>query len=289
MDSNAQGFWSGLKDSFERLLALRISDEERLLMTGDGYNIFADDDASRRPRVVAAILALLLHIILFVITFPSFGAQILDVREDVFVIQNLARPAQLAGAEGAPEAAPPKPQPVAPKPTPKVVPIPDPTPLAPEPVRKQEVVETPQIVDELVADLSLDNISAPPGRPGTSGSGRGVEGDGISTAGSGPGAGDGTGPYLAGSGVTNPVVLIKTTPKYTDEAIAAKVQGTVMLQAVIYKDGSVGKLSVIRPLGYGLEESAMQEIATNWKFKPGTKDGRNVDVLATIEVVFNLR
>ncbi len=289
MDANEPGFWARLKDSLEQLLALKVTQRERLLMATDGYNIFMDETVSRRPLTVAAILALLIHLILFILTFPSFGSQVLDLRQEVFVIQQLARPAQLAGAEGAPEAAPPKPQPVAPKPTPKVIPIPDPTPLAPEPVRKPDVVTPPEIVRELTAELNLGEITAPPGRPGSGGLGRGTQGVGAARSGPGPGTGDGGGPFKVGGGVTNPVVLVKTLPKYTDDAIAAKVQGVVLLQAVIRKDGSVDSFQVIRGLGFGLEESAIREIATNWRFKPGTLNGQNVDVLATIEVAFNLR
>ena len=86
-----------------------------------------------------------------------------------------------------------------------------------------------------------------------------------------------------------PQILQQTTPSYTDDAIKAKVQGIVILQAVIRKNGRVDSFKVLRGLGYGLEEKAIQEIATQWRFRPGTLQGRPVDVLATIEVQFNLR
>ena len=86
-----------------------------------------------------------------------------------------------------------------------------------------------------------------------------------------------------------PLILQQTTPSYTDDAIKAKVQGIVILQAVIRKNGRVDSFKVLRGLGYGLEEKAIQEIATQWRFRPGTLQGRPVDVLATIEVQFNLR
>jgi len=86
-----------------------------------------------------------------------------------------------------------------------------------------------------------------------------------------------------------PQILQQTTPSYTDDAIKSKVQGVIILQAVIRKDGTVDSFKVLRGLGFGLEEKAIQEIATNWRFRPGTLKGRPVDVLATIEVQFNLR
>ena len=89
--------------------------------------------------------------------------------------------------------------------------------------------------------------------------------------------------------VTNPVPLVQTTPSYTKAALVAEVQGVVWIQAVIRKTGKVDSFKVIQGLGHGLDEQAIQEISTNWRFKPGMLDGKPVDVLATIEVQFNLR
>ena len=66
--------------------------------------------------------------------------------------------------------------------------------------------------------------------------------------------------------------------------------GIVIIQAVIRKNGRADSFKVLSDhLGYGLEERAIQEIANNWRFRPGTLRGRPVDVMATIEVQFNLR
>ena len=95
---------------------------------------------------------------------------------------------------------------------------------------------------------------------------------------------------LSGSkSVTNPIPLVQTTPSYTKAALVAEVQGVVWLQAVIRKTGKVDSFKVIQGLDHGLDEQAIQEISTNWRFKPGMLDGKPVDVLATIEVQFNLR
>jgi len=92
-----------------------------------------------------------------------------------------------------------------------------------------------------------------------------------------------------GPAVTMPQLLHQTTPSYTEEAIEAKVQGIVILQAVIRKDGTVDSFKVLRGMGYGMEERAIQEVSKNWRFRPGTREGKPVDVTATIEVQFNLR
>jgi len=136
MSANPRSLLESTRDFFEKLLALKIEDTERLGFAGDPSNIFSDDVSQRRPRTVAAVLALLLHILFLAVTLPFWGETVLEVTREIFVIQQLARPATLAGAAGRPEAAPPKPKPVVPKPKPKLVPIPDPTPHAPEPIRK---------------------------------------------------------------------------------------------------------------------------------------------------------
>ncbi len=111
-------------------------------------------------------------------------------------------------------------------------------------------------------------------------------------AGSGRGIGVSTGarsePYVVGDGVTEPVAIANPRPAYTKEARQAHVEGVVVLQVIIRKDGTVDSFKVIKGLGYGLDESAIDTIMTKWKFKPGTLKGVPVDVLANIEVTFKL-
>ncbi len=285
------GGWDRARDFLERILALRVTDGERLRYADDMLNIFSDDVSGRKPLQVASVVAILFHLLLLLIVFPSFGSSEIVLTRDVTVVRPLARPAVQSGSEGRPEAAPPKPEQVVPKPKPTFVPIPDPTPNDPEPIRKKEIEDIPKIVQELAADLNIGDITAPPGPPSRGGDGRGpLDGAGLSSEpGPGVGAGDGQGPFQVGAGVSQPEILVRTVPKYTDDAIKAKAQGVILLQAVIRKDGRADSFKVIRGLGYGLEESAIQEIASKWRFKPGTKSGRPVDVLANIEVTFNLR
>ncbi len=88
--------------------------------------------------------------------------------------------------------------------------------------------------------------------------------------------------------VKPPRAIQSPLPAYTPEAKEAKIEGTVMLQAVIRRDGTVGDAKVLKGLGYGLDESAINTLRNKWRFKPGTLDNRPVDVLATIEVTFRL-
>jgi TonB family protein len=95
------------------------------------------------------------------------------------------------------------------------------------------------------------------------------------------------GVHRVGNGVTAPVPLTRGEPQYSDEARAAKLQGTVVAQVVIGADGSVHDAQVIRELGLGLDENALEAIS-QWRFKPGRLDGQPVSVTATIEVNYRL-
>jgi TonB family protein len=91
-------------------------------------------------------------------------------------------------------------------------------------------------------------------------------------------------------GVTMPTVIKEVKPDYTDEAKAARIQGTVWVKAVVQADGDVGDVRVTRSLDteFGLDKAAVAA-AKQWKFKPGTKDGKPVAVEVTIELTFTLK
>jgi protein TonB len=96
--------------------------------------------------------------------------------------------------------------------------------------------------------------------------------------------------YQPGNGVSAPKLIKQAKPKYTREAMAAKIQGTVLLSAVIREDGTVGEVKVTRSLDtkYGLDNEAVKA-AKQWTFEPGLKDGKPVNVVMTIEIGFTLR
>jgi TonB family protein len=93
--------------------------------------------------------------------------------------------------------------------------------------------------------------------------------------------------YRIGGDVTAPTVLTKVEPEYTEVARAALLSGTVSVSVEIGPDGLAHNPRILRPLGLGLEEKAIEAI-TQWRFRPGTKDGQAVTVAATIEVNFRL-
>ena len=93
-----------------------------------------------------------------------------------------------------------------------------------------------------------------------------------------------------GPGVTLPTVISQVKPEYTTQAQAARIQGAVLLNLVVQNDGSVGDVAVERSLDmmFGLDEQAVKAMK-QWKFKPGTKDGKPVAVRVHAEMTFTLK
>jgi TonB family protein len=81
--------------------------------------------------------------------------------------------------------------------------------------------------------------------------------------------------------------IYRPEPQYSEEARKAKWQGAVLLSLVVDESGKPTGIKVVRPLGLGLDEKAIEAVQ-QWKFKPGTKDGKPVSVAAQIEVTFRL-
>jgi TonB family protein len=103
----------------------------------------------------------------------------------------------------------------------------------------------------------------------------------------GEGGGIGGGAYRIGGGVSAPVVLYDPDPEYSEEARKAKYQGTVILWVVVGADGRPQNMRVVRSLGLGLDEKAIEAVK-KWKFKPGMKNGQAVPVQVNVEVSFRL-
>ena len=76
---------------------------------------------------------------------------------------------------------------------------------------------------------------------------------------------------------------------YTPDAMRAKVQGGVALEAVVRADGTVGEVRVVRSLDkrYGLDDEAVKALK-QWQFTPGQKDGSAVPVLVAVEMTFTI-
>jgi TonB family protein len=88
-----------------------------------------------------------------------------------------------------------------------------------------------------------------------------------------------------GPNVTMPVLRSKTEPEYSPEGKANRIQGTVVLEVVVDERGMPTHISILSPLGFGLDENAIAALQ-KWRFEPGTKDGHAVKILASVEVNF---
>jgi protein TonB len=79
-------------------------------------------------------------------------------------------------------------------------------------------------------------------------------------------------------------------PRYTDDAMRLRIQGSVWVECVVLPDGTVGDLRVMRSLDsrFGLDDEAIAA-AKKWRFRPGTLNGKPVPVVVSIELMFSLR
>jgi protein TonB len=248
----------------------------------DPMLLYGDMQTEKKCLVMASIAACLFHLIVFtVINFPARHT-IFEPAKQVLMLARLVdpQPGSLAAGFRRPGISLNS----APKPASAVVPIPDPTPADPEPIRRADASLIPPTVRITGDDLTIGDIGAPSDRPGSNGNGVSDQ-PGLDT-GTFPG---GTGEGLNGPATSLPVLISHQLPQYTDEAIRRHVEGVVFLQVVIRKNGKADSFQVVRGLGYGLEERAIQEIARSWTFRPATRGGVAIDYPTLIEVTFSLR
>jgi protein TonB len=90
-----------------------------------------------------------------------------------------------------------------------------------------------------------------------------------------------------GRDVTRPKPLKTPDPEFSPEARQAKFQGTVTLVFVVDHTGRVRNIRILRPLGCGLDNRAVNSVA-EWKFSPATKGGEPVAVELHADMDFHL-
>src|SRR5208282_1821194 len=147
---------------------------------------------------------------------------------------------------------------------------------------------------------NLPNLGDPMANTVTNSNGPG-SGGGIGTGhngGVGPGGGPGAGPgdgggccggiFRAGSdGIGEPACIYCPQPPYTEEARKARFQGAVLLAITILPDGTPTEVRVVRELGMGLDENAVQQVR-QWRFMPVIGPG-NKPVTVDLDVEINFR
>ncbi|HEY2114438.1 MAG TPA: energy transducer TonB, partial [Candidatus Angelobacter sp.] len=94
-------------------------------------------------------------------------------------------------------------------------------------------------------------------------------------------------PTHGGADLSAPEAITKVDPAYPQDLMHDRVEGTVILYAVIHADGSVGDVKVLEGFDDRLNENARKALE-QWRFRPGTKDGLPVDVEAVVRVPFKV-
>ena len=162
----------------------------------------------------------------------------------------------------------------------------DPTVFVPPDIRVPQP-NLPNMGDPLAAVLTDSNG---PGHGAGIGSGEGGGVGSGSGGGVGPGSGGGIGGgafHVGRDGVGNLVCAYCPQPLYSDEARKAKHQGTLVLQIVVELDGRVSEAVVVKGLGLGLDEKAIEMVRT-WRVTPPMRNGKPVRATGEVEITFRL-
>ena len=87
-----------------------------------------------------------------------------------------------------------------------------------------------------------------------------------------------------------PVPIWEQKPEYTSDAMRARVQGFVEVEAIVLENGSVGDVRITKSLDrvYGLDRQALAA-AQKWRFKPATLHGVPTKVRVLILLEFRVR
>ena len=92
-------------------------------------------------------------------------------------------------------------------------------------------------------------------------------------------------------GVEQPIFTKRVSPKYPEKAVKIRLQGYVILEAILRKDGTVDDVKILRGLGkgkFGFEDEAMKALK-KWTFLPGKVNNKPADVRMTLKIDFVLQ
>jgi TonB family protein len=142
----------------------------------------------------------------------------------------------------------------------------------------------------VLQEARAETQSRGPGAGGGAGTGTGTgigpgDGNGV-----GPGSGGGTGggPFRPGSGIEPPRLLREVRADYTEDARRRALEGEVVLEIIVRRDGTVGDIRILKRLGAGLDDRATDAVR-QWRFQPARRAGAPVDVIVEVAVEFKLR
>ncbi len=210
-----------------------------------------EDAQDTKVLRIGLVVAVIFHLIILAIHFPKMNVTTKSVaqKKKIYVVQQVRF-----------KKPPPRQEEEIPKPKSKKVPIPDPTPDEPEPIRLDEEEEPDLDIPD--TDMIFDIPGGPP-----------------------PVAPQG--PIMVAGDVKKPVKISGASPVYTEVARKARIEGTVIVQAIIDKSGTVKNVEILKGLPMGLDKSAMNAVK-GWRFEPATLNGKPVDVYYNLTVNFKL-
>ena len=92
----------------------------------------------------------------------------------------------------------------------------------------------------------------------------------------------------AGGRVKAPDKIFAPNPQYTEIARKARIQGVVIIEAIINKQGYVTDVKILKALPMGLDKAAAEAVS-KWRFEPATLNGKPVAVIYNLTVNFRLQ
>lgn len=214
---------------------------------------FADAQGSRHMRVAVCIA---LYVTLAMIWMPGFTFGTVD-----FAVKPPAPEPKRVVLRPPPDK--PIEQTVVQERKAKKMAMPDTTPNEPEVVVEPDPIEMPEVVS--TDDWTIGIPDAPP-------------------------ASEPALIYEGMEGVEKPVITKRVKPNFPEKGIKIRMQGYVLLQAVMRKDGSIGEVKVLRGLGkgkFGFEQEAIKSLR-RWEFLPGKYNGKPADVILNLRIDFRL-
>ena len=109
---------------------------------------------------------------------------------------------------------------------------------------------------------------------------------------------DTAGVYSMGKGVVAPKIVFQVEPEFTEAARKKKISGDCRVEFVVDASGHVGEVKVARSVGEGQEEKVRKAAASldakaveavrQYRFLPGTVEGKAVPVRMTVEINFQI-
>ena len=93
---------------------------------------------------------------------------------------------------------------------------------------------------------------------------------------------------LETEGLAPPTLLYQAQPRYTSEALRARISGDVLADIVVAADGTVAAARVVKSLDPGLDAQALDAVS-QWRFTSGRLLGKLVPVRMTVSVAFRTR